>query len=94
MKYVCREKTVPGSSQILNYPKRLLLAFSRVIRMEASQHLIDPQVLFPQSWINFSIENTPVRSSTFLPTRCGVLAVNEWVSGDPSNMSNANHVRV
>jgi hypothetical protein len=29
--------------------------------------LMAPQVLLPHSWMNFSIENTPVRSSTLLP---------------------------
>jgi hypothetical protein len=29
--------------------------------------LIAPQVELPQSWMNFSIEKTPVRSSTDLP---------------------------
>jgi hypothetical protein len=29
--------------------------------------LIEPHVLLPQSWMNFSMEKTPVRSSTDLP---------------------------
>ena len=29
--------------------------------------LMAPQVLLPHSWMNFSIEKTPVRSSTLLP---------------------------
>ena len=43
-------------------------AGSTLIHTHGSQStLMAPQVLLPHNWMNFSIEKTPVRSSTLLP---------------------------
>jgi hypothetical protein len=56
-----------------------------------------PQVELPQGWMNFSMEKTPVRSSTDLPySACRPLRLfSAWGSlGDPSNVGNADEVAV
>ena len=59
--------------------------------------LIAPHVELPQSWMNFSMEKTPVRSSTDLPYsawRPLSWLISAWVAGEPSDVGNADDVAV
>ena len=59
--------------------------------------LIAPHVELPQSWMNFSMEKTPVRSSTDLPY--SAWRPLSWLSavgiaGDPADVCNTDDVAV